>query len=595
MYIAPKIGAMDAPGGRKVHKTPTPRLGGLAIALSILLSILLINIITPSLFDGIRENTAQNLWIGGCVLGLFLLGLWDDLHSLKPGLKFGVQFIIAGLMYYAGFSISSITNPIGGGILNVEFIDFPLTLLWIVGITNAFNLIDGLDGLATGIASIAGLTIFAVSALAGQVWTAALAIILVGALLGFLRYNFNPAKIFLGDSGSLVIGFTLSLLAIQSTTKISTGLAVLFPLIVLGLPITDTMVSMLRRFLGAYLLDRSNLRSGSLLHKLHSMFLPDKSHIHHQLLSLGFTHRNTVLVLYGISAFFAAGALALTQIDQFEQSVTIAILLVLMLYLGIKNLHYREISVFKNGMMMPVYERWILNRTTFLSLIDLAFIVLSFFLSLRLIHSINPSEPIFTNFNTVLIFTMIIQITTYWMFGLYRESIRQMGLGHALRVVSAVFYAVLITAIILLAFGYYPQRSGIAFFVVNFYFLITFTLGIRMAYRALIYWFNRENKAGKNMLIYGANDDGTMMLNKLTTSAQRQINVLGFLDDNPNLEGKRINGYPILGGHWKLANLPKQVDCILICEPKIKPEDFRRLMTQAKAKGIEVKQLQLNY
>ena len=355
--FATLIGAVDAPNSRKVHTIITPRIGGLSVFISVVLSLAIILYFNPQFVQVLLDNPDVSIIAGGGLLTVFLLGFWDDLHPLKPGIKFGVQFLVAGIIYFAGFKISNITNPLGG-MFNVELIDFPLTLLWIVGITNAFNLIDGLDGLASGIATIATVSIFTVSALGGDLFTAILALIVAGALVGFLRYNFNPAKIFLGDSGSLFIGFCLALLSIQSTTKISTGFALLFPMLVLVLPITDTLVSMVRRLFGSMLNEQESTENrNSLLHKLHGMFTPDKSHIHHQLLSLGISHRNTVIILYFISAFFALGAFAVTQVNSLKESITVVILLGAVLIYGIRKLRYYEIAVLDNGLILQFFKK----------------------------------------------------------------------------------------------------------------------------------------------------------------------------------------------------------------------------------------------
>lgn len=589
------IKAVDMPGGRKIHKTVTPRLGGLAIISSIAISLGIIYLLFPDLFDGIRQQTRQIGIIVISFFSIFLLGFWDDIKPLKPGIKFGVQFVVAALIYFAGFKISNITNPLGAGMLNVEMIDFPLTLLWIVGVTNAFNLIDGLDGLASGVATIACVSIFTLAALGGELWAAILALVMAGALVGFLRYNFSPAKIFLGDSGSLFIGLALALMSIQSTTKISTGFALLFPMLVLGLPITDTLISMLRRFLGSYLPDKSDNNRQTVLGKLHRMFTPDSSHIHHQLISLGLTHRNTVILLYFISAFFAMAAIIITQVDTFEKSVGITLTCALAIFLGIKKLRYREIAIFNNGMMLPVYERLILNQVTFLSLIDLAFIAVSFIFSYQLVFNFNPGVSS-TIFNEILVIILPIQLLTFWMTGLYRDSIRQMGIGNAIRITGSVFYAVVLAAVSLFLVGTFSFTAGLQLLVLDFYFLLSFILGIRIAYQALSYWFHRNKKSGKNVLIYGANENGTMILHKINNSVNSNLKVLGFLDDNPDMEGKLMYGYPILGGHWKLPKTLRneRVDYIFICEQDIKPENYNRLKHHALAKGIKIQRLQIN-
>ncbi|MEX2574281.1 MAG: hypothetical protein WD317_08290 [Balneolaceae bacterium] len=591
--FANKIGAMDAPGARKVHTSVTPRLGGLAIFASIWLSALILLSIFPGLFDGIRDDAVPSYIVMTALVCIFALGFIDDLRTLKPGIKFGVQFVIAALVYYAGFRISNVTNPLDGSVINVELLDFPLTLLWIVGITNAFNLIDGLDGLASGVAAIASASIFTVSIVAGEIWSAVLALILAGALTGFLRYNFNPAKIFLGDSGSLVIGFCLALMSMQSTTKLSTGFALLFPMLVLILPITDTLISMARRFFGSYLSEQTGEKNESLVHKLHGMFIPDKSHIHHQLLSLGLTHRNTVLLLYVVSAFFAAGAFAITQIDSIEKSVSMAVLFGFVLFTGIKKLRYHEIAIFNNGLMLPLYERWILNRTIFLRLIDFSFIAASYTLSYYLIQTNTGFE--YANFDQSLILISTVQLSIFWFTGLYREKINPLGIGNVLNITASVAYAVAGAAVIVLVSGTFRGAVIIRFLIFDFYFLLTLTLGVRIAYQALVYWFNRDKKSGETVLIYGANENGTMILHKINNSSESKYKIVGFLDDDPELEGKLINGYPILGGHWKLSRtlLNKKVDSILICEQHIKPENFKRLKRIADEKGIKVKYLQI--
>lgn len=593
--LAPHINAVDDPGGRKIHAETTPRIGGLAIVSSIILTLGILYFAFPDMFEGIRSNSGQAWIIGGCMLTIFLLGFCDDLSPLRPGIKFGVQIAVAAVIYYAGFQISNVTNPVGEGFINVDMLDFPLTLLWIVGITNAFNLIDGLDGLATGVATIASLSIFTVSLMAGQLWFAMLTLVMTGALIGFLRYNFNPAKIFLGDSGSLFIGFAMALLSIQSTTKISTGMALLFPMLVLGLPITDTLISMLRRFLGSFMPERSQENKKSILGKIHHMFNPDSSHIHHQLLNMGLTHRNTVLVLYFVSAFFAAGAFAITHVENTERSILIGLLLFFAIFLGIKKLRYREIEIFNNGMMLPFYEKWIINRKQFLSLIDLTFIAAAYSMSYNLIYNISPEAVSFLNFEQALMVILSTQLITFWLTGVYRERIKQMGIGNVIKITASVAYSVFATSVFLLVMTEFPMVAAIQFLVLDFYFLLTFTLGLRIAYHALNYWFNRNKRSGANVLIYGANENGTMILHRLNNSREDNYKVLGFLDDDTEMEGEMIYGYPVLGDHWQLARFLRNnnVDYIFFCENDVKPEDFNRLKNLANQHNIAIKRLQI--
>jgi len=594
--FATYIKAVDTPGGRKIHAKVTPSIGGLAILLSFLISAFIIFISFSKHFEGLNNYTSTITLLAISFLCIFVLGFWDDITPLKPGIKLGVQFIIAGLVYLYGFKISNITNPFGDGLLNLEILDFPLTLLWIVGITNAFNLIDGLDGLASGVAVIACISIFIISAIAGDLWTALIALVMAGSLVGFLKYNFSPAKIFLGDSGSLLIGFSMALLSIQSTTKISTGFAVLFPILILGFPITDTLISMIRRLLGGDFAQRESL---SFFQKIHRIFKADNFHIHHRLLSLGLTERNTVILLYFVSALFAVGAFIFTRVSTFEKSVSLALLFGFILYLGIKRLRYDFVTNINRSIVLPIYNKWILNRRFFISLIDIFFITISFIISYNLTYRINPSSIAELGYEQTqtLIIVLTTQVLTFWGSGVYRESIKQMGIGNALRITRSVGLSVIFTAFLLLIIDVLPFNSGFQFLVLDFYLLLTFTLGIRILYQIISYKFNRNISIGENILIYGANENGTMILHKIINSENNRVKVLGFLDDNPKLEGKIIYGYPVLGGHWKLPkmirNPQKRIDCIFICEDDIKPENFNRLTKIAETNNITVKRLQI--
>lgn len=594
--FAHKIGAVDLPSERKVHTSIKPRLGGLAIFSSIFISCLAIFYLFPDQFQGILSYKREILIITGCITSIFLLGFWDDISPLNPSVKFLVQFIIASFIYFVGFKISNVTNPLAVGMLNVEVIDFPLTLLWIVGVTNAYNLIDGLDGLASGVAMIACLSIFVVSLLAGSLWVAIIALIIAGSLAGFLRYNFNPAKIFLGDSGSLLIGFSLSILSIQSATKITTGFSLLFPMLVLILPITDTLISMTRRFIGSYLPGDFGDEKQSFARKIYKMFTPDRAHIHHQLISLGLTHRSTVLLLYVVSAFFAVSAISFSQIANVEKSIVIALFMGFVFYHCIKNLRYHEIAILNNGLMVPIYERWILNRTIFLSLIDTCFIAISYGLSYSLIQSINAdyAEPL--GFQKMIMILLPAQLLAFWLTGLYRENIQQLGIGNVLRITASVAYAVIGSLFVLLLIHPAPLPLT-QILIVDFYFLLTFTLGIRIAYQVLRYLFERYKKTGEKVLIYGANDEGTMILHKINNSHGSSVRIAGFLDDDRELEGQFIYGYPILGGHWKLNKLLQKhsIDSIFICEQTLKPENYNRLRRIANANEVKLKRLDIRF
>ena len=273
--IAPKIGAMDIPKDeRRMHKKPMPRFGGIAIYLGIMVALVIF---------ALKDKGVTSV-MTGCTL-IYMLGLIDDLKDLKPLVKLCGQIVCATVVYIMGVRIEFITNYFGPG--NMAFGDvacFIITVLWLIAITNAVNLIDGLDGLAAGIAAISALCIGYVAYIHGQYVPTLAMMAIAGAALGFLPYNFNPAKIFMGDSGSELLGFSIAAVSILGTVKSATIVVVIIPALVLGLPIFDTVMAILRR-----------------LAKHQSIGTADKDHLHHRIMKAGFGQKRAVMILYCIS------------------------------------------------------------------------------------------------------------------------------------------------------------------------------------------------------------------------------------------------------------------------------------------------------
>jgi len=276
--FALKINAVDMPNDRKVHVVPIPRLGGLAIYLGFMVAL------CAAFFLGRAAGIKIDLFmLGGILLGgtlLLLVGIWDDLKDLRPTTKFLWQIAAAFIIIFFGIEISFISNPFNGLWL-IGFFAVPLTLLWVVGMTNAINLIDGLDGLATGVVAISAITLFFVALRTHQIGAAILMLALGGAALGFLRFNFFPASIFLGDSGAMFLGFVLASSSIVGVLKTTLVVALVVPVLILGVPIFDTLFAIGRR-----------LKEGR------HPFEADNKHIHHLLLRAGLNKREAVLAIY---------------------------------------------------------------------------------------------------------------------------------------------------------------------------------------------------------------------------------------------------------------------------------------------------------
>lgn len=299
--IAIKIGAVDKPNSRKVHTKMMPRLGGLAIYISFIVGIL---VLQP------KSDVAIPIIIGSIII--VVTGILDDLVELSARYKLIGQLIAALVVVLNGVQVQYINLPFGG-VLEFGILSIPLTILWIVGITNAINLIDGLDGLAAGVSSIALITISGMALLKGDLFVTSLAFIVLGSTLGFLIYNFHPAKIFMGDTGALFLGYIISVLSLLGFKNV-TMISLIVPVIILGVPISDTIFAIIRRIVNKQPISEA-----------------DKSHLHHCLLNLGFSHRQTVLIIYGLAALFGISAVIFSQ-----ATIWGAILFILVLIFGIE-------------------------------------------------------------------------------------------------------------------------------------------------------------------------------------------------------------------------------------------------------------------
>jgi UDP-GlcNAc:undecaprenyl-phosphate/decaprenyl-phosphate GlcNAc-1-phosphate transferase len=299
-----RLGLVDAPGGRKVHARSVPRTGGLAVVLSAGAALMLVTTV-------VRPGLDPEAWVAmrpffiACGL-IFLAGFIDDVRGLGAGSKLIVELAAAAVIMSSGLLIERIT--LLGWTWQLGWIAWPVTAAWLVGMTNAFNLIDGVDGLAAGITALAGAACGAILVVRGHAPEAMLLAAFVGAAIGFLFFNFAPASIFLGDGGSLVAGFLLAATAITGWQKGATALATGVPLMIFALPIADSALALMRRSV-ARPSDGRSIRA-----MLRQIAQPDREHIHHRMLAMGWSVRRTVLVLYGITAILSLLALATADV-----------------------------------------------------------------------------------------------------------------------------------------------------------------------------------------------------------------------------------------------------------------------------------------
>jgi UDP-GlcNAc:undecaprenyl-phosphate GlcNAc-1-phosphate transferase len=329
---------------RDLHETPLPRLGGVPIFLAFLIAVgvaLLASLHFPTLVAALPMRTLLRVLVPGTLI--FLLGLYDDVHSVGPYTKFAVQGVAAIILFAGGLRILDLPVLFGARHL-AWYIGLPITVLWVIGITNAFNLIDGLDGLAAGSALFSTFIVFVAAISSGSLLVSLLTIALAGAILGFLRFNSNPATIFLGDCGSLFIGFMLSALALEGAQKAPTAVAVAIPVVSFGLPILETSLSVLRRLISG-----------------RPLFTADREHIHHKLLQQGLSPRQAVIALYAVSALFALLSLFLL----WPEGPTLGLVMVVIgtgVWFGVQHLGYLEF-----GEIRRIAERTVDQRSIFVN------------------------------------------------------------------------------------------------------------------------------------------------------------------------------------------------------------------------------------
>lgn len=318
-----------AADARRVHRTPVPRLGGVAIFAAVAVALLALAAFDSEVARAVKAHSSTMLLTLGPATLVFAFGVYDDVRGARARTKFVVLGAAAALFYVLGGRVEVLSVPLMGTVELPGWLSFAVTMLWVVGVANAFNLIDGVDGLASGAALFASLVMLVVSLLLGRPLTAVVACVLCGALVGFLRYNFNPASIFLGDCGALFVGFVLAGLSVQGAQKASTAVAVGVPLLAFGVPVVDTAFTLVRRFLSG-----------------RPLFQGDREHIHHMLLARGWSQRRVACVLYVACALFGLAAL-LSVHDAGGATGLLLFIVCAAVTLGVGRLRYHEVDEIK--------------------------------------------------------------------------------------------------------------------------------------------------------------------------------------------------------------------------------------------------------
>ncbi len=562
--LAARFGKVADVRGDRWHKKPTPLLGGIAIWASWLIIAVLFTPDFQHKLPFILGATA-----------IFILGLIDDIVTLNPQIKLVGQIIIASLLIASGVIIEIIPYPV---------ISIPLTILWLVGITNSFNLLDNMDGLSAGIAAIVSLSFGIFSIQSGDIGAAMSAFTLAGAAVGFLVYNFNPAKIFMGDCGSMFLGFTLASLTILKTWREASNLVatLIVPLLILGIPIFDTtFVTLTRKLRG------TPISQGG------------RDHISHRLVALGLSERQVVLVLYGFSIIFASSALYFS-INPFIMMVVAALsavgLYIFGTFLGDEKAYLKkggEMEVIIAKRQYRKSEIPLSRRRIAEMIMDLILISAAYF-SAYLIRfegkMINPNMTFFIN---TLPWVVIVKFTSFYYFGIYQSLWRYVGIRDMMAVIKgATLSGLIIMTGIVMTVRF--QEYSRAVFMIDWMLTIGMIGGSRLAIRILKeYMADYQKDDGKRVVIIGAGDAGELVLREIRNNHKINFNVVGFIDDDPLKQKYRIHGIPVLGKTENLSEIKQKyiVEDAIIAIPSASQEAMNRIVNKCKNAGLEIRTL----
>jgi UDP-GlcNAc:undecaprenyl-phosphate GlcNAc-1-phosphate transferase len=576
--VARKLGAIDLPDERKIHGKPIPRLGGFSIYVTFNL-VLLISYQFDFFFypaNFLRQMNFKWLLVASAIV--FGLGAFDDFKRMPPSIKLLVQILVGLMVALTSYRIEQISLPFGS--IQMGIWSIPATVLWIVAITNALNLLDGLDGLAAGTSLIVSLSMFGISLLNDNIGMALLSIILAGSILGFLKYNFHPASIFLGDSGAYTLGFMLSILSLQSNLKGTTTVVFLIPILVLGLPIMDTILSMFRRLLKSLHIigaDREKNMLKFLYFKGSTVFSADRGHIHHRLLQMGLNQKNAVVILYAVTLLLGSIALATVYFRNINQALLITSIAIAS-YIGLRKLGYSEIQFLRNGALLPLFDFYLVSQRMVKVFVDIAFIALAYYLAFFLRFEGEFDPAIRKYYLSTIPLVLSVKLLVFYFAGLYKGAWRYINVDDFLRILKAVVFGSAMAGLLLWMIPSLGIVSWPVFFI-DFNLLFLFIAGARSSFRVLEHLHLANNHQGKKVLIYGVEKGSVYALDEFINNPRLNLSPVGFIDDDQRNQGKQVNGYPVLGSLDSLENILKihSVSEVIVSQDDIPKEKLDRL------------------
>jgi len=564
---ARRRGLVAKPKSDRWHKKPTAMFGGVAIFLTTLLMYLLF-----------VPKTKESLIIMSGSSFLFLVGLIDDFLNIKPYQKLIGQLIGAAIVI--GFRLSL---PLTG----FEVIDIWITVFWLIGITNAINLLDNMDGLAAGIAAVAAFSLAVGFGANGQMPELLFVATFVGALVGFLVYNFNPASVFMGDCGSMFVGFLLaSSVLLNQTGGRSRGIFSILavPVLILFVPIFDTtFVTILRKMWG-----RKASQGG-------------RDHTSHRLVALGLSERAAVLMLYGFAV--VAGSLSLLVV-QLPLTQSFAVILIFIIFLTIVGVYLSKVQVYerqdeelasKNNAVFGFLVNISYKRRVFEVFLDALLITLSYYAAYVFILGSFEDTPNWDLFVKTLPLLIVFKLAAFLVVGIYRGLWRYTSIGDFVTFTKAVALGSILSVLAVLFLWRFENFSR-SVFALDAIILLFAIAGSRMAFRMIRQILPLPTVTdGRKVLIYGAGDGGEMVLRELKNNPEWNYQPVGFVDDDPLKQNKVINGLRVFGGNGSLQEIcrEREVQEILISSRRFSPQRINEVKEICRNADIELKRAHL--
>lgn len=589
--LALALGAIDVPEDRKVHTRPIPRLGGLAVAGATLVAAA--GALGLSYGDAAGIVRGEELRLAGLLGGFVLMvgvGARDDVRSLPAGVKLCTQIAAAALLLVTAGPPHAVDLAPYGPRVELGPWGWLLGLLWVVAVVNAFNMADGLDGLAVGLGLLSAGALAGAGMMLNEGASALVMTALCGALLGFLPHNFPRARVFLGDSGSLGVGFLLAAVSLSSLERqgawlvFSAGLA-------LAIPLADCSFAVLRRVWRAIEMQRmrtARVRYRFVIEKPIGLFAADRRHLHHRLLDLGFSARRAVVTLWLIAAACGLTAVAAVRWG-WVGPVAGALVAALAAYFGPHWL-YQELRLLQRGTLLPLLDMSATRNRALHALFDAAAGGAAFALALLIIPA--GSRPGFPAFLAHTGLVGAATVIAFWAADVYRPSYRHPSVSEALVLLRAGFFATVLSAVLhALLFG---RMVPVAGWVLHGYLLLSALLASRLSFRLFEHMYQRGRSTGRRVLIYGAGRAGDLALREILANPARGLVPLGFVDDLPGLSDRLFCGYRVYpGSQLEQVLVSLRPDDLVISTRKIGEERVQMIKTVCQLMGVRVLHFEL--